>query len=229
MIANAISLAVLFVSCASTGVKGTGFDMQVNKPVIIDYKGQAFGSDLPGWVLDAADGNTKNVQKALKLTDSKVWILQNNGQDLDMLKLWTDQVDGRAQIASGMEQSVADLITAELEATENIDNAEKEKQVKEFSMRMSNITLNGLEKVSDYWTKTRTLKQGLTKAKSDADFEYKYTYLVVFSMDEKLYDKQLRAAMNDIDANDDQSIKLREAITRKLENEIDVYVVSSEQ
>lgn len=212
--------AVLLTSCASKGVKGTGFDVEVNKPVIIDYKGQSFGADIPGWVLDAVDGNKKNVAKGLNLSGDKIWILQNDGKDLDMLKLWTDQIDGRAEIASSIEQSVADLITANFEASED----EKNKAVKEFSMRMSNITLNGLEKQADYWTKSRTLKTGVKKAKSDADYDVKYTYLVVFSMDMKLWDKQVKTAMNDIDENDDQSVMLRDMITSKLMDELDLYV-----
>lgn len=217
-----VAVAAMLTSCASKDVKGTGFDVNVNKPVIVDYKGQSFGADIPGWVIDAADGNKKNVAKGLNLSGSKIWVLSNDGKDLDMLKLWTDQIDGRAEIASSIEQSVADLITANFAASED----EKEKAVKEFSMRMSNITLNGLEKEADYWTKTRTLKTGVKKAKSDSDYTEKYTYLVVFSMDMKLWEKQIKAAMDDIDENDDQSIMLRDMITSKLMDELELYVTA---
>ncbi|MBQ0167042.1 MAG: hypothetical protein KBT02_08050 [Treponema sp.] len=181
--------AVLFVSCTSTAadIQGTGVDLGTNKPEIIDYKGQAFGSNIPGWVIDASDGNLKAVQKALSLDGQKVWVLQNDGQDLDMLKLWTDQIDGRSQIASGIKQTIGDKIKADMKATE----AEKDKAVTELSERMTNLTLTGLDKVTDYWTRTRTLKVGVKKAKSEKDYDYKYTYLVVFAMDEDLYQKAL--------------------------------------
>lgn len=221
------AVSALFFSCASKGMEGTGVTLNANKPEIIDYKGQAFGSDIPGWVLDAADGNTKNVAKALRLDGQKVWILQNDGTDLDMLKLWTDQIDGRSQIASTIEQTVGDLITAELNAKQ-ASETEKTKAVDEFSTRMTNITLQGLEKVSDYWTKTRTLKVGVKKAKSDNDYVYKYTYLVVFAMDEDMYQSQIDAAFADVDDNDEQSALLRDIVSAKLKERIDIYAVNGD-
>lgn len=216
--------AFLLVSCTTTAadIEGTGVNLSTNKPEIIDYRGQAFGSSIPGWVIDASDGKIEAVQKALGLNGQKVWILQNDGDDLDMLKLWTDQVDARAQIASGIEQTVADLITAEMEATK-ADDSTKKKMVDEFSSRVTNITLQGLNKYDDYWTQTRTLKVGLKKAKKADDYTYKFTYLVVFTMDEDLYEQQLAAAFADVGDNDDQSELLREVVTAQLANKLEVY------
>lgn len=216
--------AVLLTSCTTTAddIEGTGVDLATNKPEIIDYKGQAFGSDIPGWVLDASDGNNKAVAKALGLDGKKVWILQNDGQDLDMLKLWTDQIDGRSQIASGIEQTIADLITAEMNAQE-ADTASKQQMVDEFSSRVTNLTLQGLEKETDYWTRTRTLKVGVKKPESENDYVYKYTYLVVFTMDQDLYESQIDAAFEDVGNNDDQSAMLREVVTAQLKNKLEIY------
>jgi len=220
----ALSAAFMLASCASKGIEGKGVKLAAGRPEIIDYKGQAFGSDIPGWVIDAADGETKEVQKALKLKGQKVWILQNDGTDLDMLKLWTDQIDGRSQIASAIEQTVGDLISAELDASqENTSAADKAMYVNEFSTRMTNLTLQGLDKVTDYWTKTRTLKTGVKKAKSDADYTYKYTYLVVFAMDEDMFETQVQAAFADIDDNDEQSAMLRDIVTSKLKERVDIF------
>lgn len=217
--------AVVLSSCTTTAddIEGTGVDLAVNKPEIIDYKGQAFGSDIPGWVLDASDGNNKAVAKALGLNGKKVWILQNDGQDLDMLKLWTDQIDGRSQIASGIEQTIADLITAEMNASE-ADTATKQQMVDEFSSRVTNLTLQGLEKETDYWTKTRTLKTGVkARNATEADYVYKFTYLVVFTMDEDLYENQIDAAFADVGNNDDQSAMLREVVTAQLKEKLTTF------
>lgn len=216
--------AVLLTSCTTTAddIEGTGVELSVNKPEIIDYKGQAFGSNIPGWVLDASDGNNKAVAKALGLEGKKIWILQNDGKDLDMLKLWTDQIDGRSQIASGIEQTIADLITAEMNASE-ADEATKQQMVDEFSSRVTNLTLQGLEKETDYWTRTRTLKTGVKKAQSDDDYIYKYTYLVVFCMDEDLYAKQIDEAFADVGNNDDQSAMLREVVTAQLKEKLTTF------
>lgn len=81
---------------------------------------------------------------------------------------------------------------------------------------MTNLTLNGLEKLTQYWTKTRTLKLGLKKAKTAADYDYKITYYVVFGMDDKLFKTQLAAAMDDMPDNDDQTKFLRQVLTAKV-------------
>lgn len=223
-VAVAALATLMLASCASKSIDGKGVRLTAGRPEIVDYKGQSFGADIPSWVIDAVDGDTKEVQKALKLKGQKVWILQNDGTDLDMLKLWTDQIDGRSQIASAIEQTVGDLISAELDASqENTTEAEKAMYVNEFSTRMTNLTLQGLDKVTDYWTRTRTLKTGVKKAKSDADYTYKYTYLVVFSMDEDMFDAQVKAAFADIDDNDEQSAMLRDIVTAKLKDRVDVF------
>lgn len=227
LLSAVLMAAVLLTSCVSTAddIKGTGVKLSVNKPEIINYKGQAFGSDIPGWVVDASDGNWKAVQKALNLNGKKVWVLQNDGQDLDMLKLWTDQVDARAQIASGIEQTVADLITGEMSAS--LESGSTQKTVDEFSSRVTNLTLQGLEKITDYWTQTSTLKPGVKarKAKAD-DYIIKYTYLVVFAMDEDMFEDQLDAAFADIGSNDDQSELLRQVVTAQLAQKLEVYAIN---
>lgn len=226
VIAAALLAVLMFTSCVSTAddIEGTGVKLSANKPEIIDYQGQTFGSRIPGWVVDASDGKWTAVQKGLDLEGRKVWILQNVGQDLDMLKLWTSQIDGRSQIASGIEQTVADLITAEMSATS--DAASTQKMVDEFSSRITNLTLQGLEQTADFWTYTRTAKVGVKRPKTQDDYDYKYTYLVVFSMDEDLFEQQIQAAFADVGDNDDQAAMLREVVTAQLMNKLENYAVN---
>ncbi len=224
IILTVLMAAVLLTSCVTTSpdIKGTGAELAVNKPVIIDYKGAALGADIPGWVTDAANGDNEAVKASLKLNGKKIWVLTNTGDDLDMLKLWTDQVDARAQIASGIEQTVADLITAEMNAKQ-ADESSKQKMVDEFSSRVTNITLQGLDKHTDYWTYTRRVKTGVKKPKTDDDYIEGYTYLVVFTMDEALFQQQLEAAFSDVEDNDNQSELLREVVTSQLANKLEMY------
>lgn len=212
-------VAVLFCSCVSNDIEGAGAVNVVKRAEIIDYKGAAMGASIPGWALDAIDGNKRAVQAGLGLQGRKLWILQNSGDDLDFLKLWTEQVDARAEIASGIEQTIADLVTAEMTARE-ADEFEKERQVSRFSSRVTSITLGGLEKEADYWTLTRRVKEGVKKAQSEDDYIVQYTYVVVFSMDEKLWDTQIDAAFSDVGDNDDQAEELRQIVTSKLKEKL---------
>jgi hypothetical protein len=217
-----IAAALIFASCASKPVKGEGFTFAASKAEIVDYKGQSFGADIPSWVIDATNGKSKEtVAKALGLKNKMIWILQRDGQNLDMLQMWTDQVDGRTEIASGIEQNVGDIVKASMT---NESSTDVNRKVSEYSTRLSNITLNGLSKETDYWTKTRSLKTGVKKALNDSDYNYKYTYLVVFSMDENVYERQLNAALDDLDNYDDQAETLRKRITEQLMNQIEIEV-----
>lgn len=215
--------AFLLVSCMSPSadIEGTGVTLGANKPVIIDYKGQSFGGDIPGWTIDAANGDRNLVQKALHLEGKKIWLLQNDGTDIDILKEWTDQIQGRSQIASSIEQSVVDVIQNELDGSV-VTEAQKKMMVDRYSGRLVNLTLNGLEKEADYWTLTQTLKTGLKKGKSADDYIYKYTYLAVFAMDEELFTRQLEAAMANVDDNDSESENLRRIITEKVKEKMEL-------
>lgn len=216
LVLGVVATTVLLTSCGTTKLKGEKPVMKAGIPEVIDYQGQSLGSTIPAWVMAIGDGAQKKVKKSLDLdkTDT-VFILQNKGSDLDFLKVWTDQVDARAEVAASIEQSIGQTVEAELEA-KDIDVQTKARAAKIYSGAMTNVTLNGLTKEASYWIKTRTLKTGVKKAKSEADYTTEYTYYVVYSIKNDIYSKQIAAAMNDIDDNDDQTSFLKDVLTKKL-------------
>lgn len=185
-------------------------------PQIVDHKGQAVGVDIPKWVKDVAIGDKAGAAKELGIDKGRtLFILSRDGENIDFLKTWVDQVDARTEVASSLKTTVANVVKTEM-AAQKVDNEESVTQkVETFTQAASTITLEGLQKDADYWTKTRTLKTGVKKAKSDSDYNYKVTYYVVFSIDSKLYDQQLKKAMDDIEDNDDQTEMLRNAVAQQ--------------
>ena len=196
--------------------KGKAPKMKAGTPVVIDYQGQALGSEIPAWVVAIGEGSQKKVRKSLDIDkEDAIFILQNKGNALDFLKAWTDQIDVRAEVASSIEQTVAQTVIAELDA-KDADEQTKTRAAKIYSTSMTNLTLNGLTKESYYWIKTRTIKPGVKKITSEADYTDEYTYYVVFTMNKKLYDLQLEAALKNVDDNDDQTQFLKETLSAKL-------------
>lgn len=207
------------VMCAGMSAKkfdGKDAKMNAGKPEVIDYQSQALGSPIPKWVVAVSEGQKKKVVKALDLDSSDmVFVLMNKGSDLDFLKTWTDQVDARAEVASSIEQTVAQLVESELSIRE-ADELTKKRAAKIYSTAMTNLTLNGLEKEASYWIQTRTKKPGVKNAKKSSDWTTEYTYYVVFTMKSKIFNKQLKKAMDDVQDNDDQTKFLKETLTKKL-------------
>ena len=85
---------------------------------------------------------------------------------------------------------------------------------------MTNLTLNGLMKEADYWIKTRTPKTDVKTAEKASDYDIEYTYYVVFSINKANFDRQMKAAMDDVPDNDDQTKFLKEVLTTKLKDSI---------
>ena len=216
---NVIGLVVLafaMFSPAFAAKKGKAPKMVAGRPMVIDYQGQATGSEIPAWVQAITDGSQKKVRKALDIgAGDAIFILSNKGNDLDFLKTWTDQVDVRAEVASSIEQIVGQTVVSELEAKE-ASTQTKERVAKLYSSTMTNLTLNGLTKEAYYWIQTRTMKPGVKKIKSEADYTDEYTYYVVYSIKQSVYNLQLKKALDDVEDNDDQTVFLKSVLTEKL-------------
>ena len=111
------TLMALAKFSAFAAPKGKAPKMKAGTPVVIDYQGQALGSEIPAWVVAIGEGSQKKVRKSLDIDkEDAIFILQNKGNDLDFLKAWTDQIDVRAEVASSIEQTVAQSVIAELDA-----------------------------------------------------------------------------------------------------------------
>lgn len=172
--------AISLTSCASAPkVK------DISGPTeIIEHKGTAFGVAQPEWVGTVlATPNQKTLSKALGI-DKHIWVVSKSGENLDFIKTWADQVDARAEIGASIKQGISDFVGAHADG----DDSDIEETVKRYSARASTVMVSGLNKETDWWV------LGRTRLKKKNEVESKYTYLVVYSMDEDLYQKQIKNA-----------------------------------
>lgn len=229
LVVVAAAAAVLLISCGSTpksDLKGAGAEMKAGKAQIMDYKGSDVGADIPAWVTEAAaGGNQKIVKKALGLEeDDKIWVVSARGKTLSFLREWTDQMDARSQIASGIEQTIGDAVKGVYGGSSDGENEEADvkQALDRAGIRMTDITLEGLEKYTDYWTYARLKKPEVKKVTSDADYNYFYNYYVVYTMKESVWQKQLKSAMKDMPDNDEKSSALRDSVEALLNEHLKV-------
>ena len=151
---------------------------------IIEHKGTAFGVAQPEWVGTVlATPNQKTLSKALGI-DKHIWVVSKRGENLDFIKTWADQVDARAEIGASIKQGISDFVGAHADG----DDSDIEETVKRYSARASTVMVSGLNKETDWWV------LGRTRLQKKNEVESKYTYLVVYSMDEDLYQKQIKNA-----------------------------------
>ena len=172
--------AISLTSCASAPkVK------DISGPTeIIEHKGTAFGVAQPEWVGTVlATPNQKTLSKALGI-DKHIWVVSKSGENFDFIKTWADQVDARAEIGASIKQGISDFVGAHAEG----DASDVEETVKRYSARASTVMVSGLNKETDWWV------LGRTRLQKKNETESKYTYLVVYSMDEDLYQKQIKNA-----------------------------------
>lgn len=223
------AMATLFVlagcgGATGSGIKGPEVDTsKMNRPELIDYPGSALGAEIPAWVVAVADGDAKKIRKSLDLDENTViFPITNKGSNLDFLKAWSDQVESREEVASSIKQNVARIVQQEMEGKSS-DEATIQKAINTYGTSNTNITVNGLQKVAQYWIQTRTLKAGLKSAQNgDSDYTYEYTYYVVYAMEKSLFDSQMKAAMDNVDDNDTEIQFLKEVVTMKMAEKYDL-------
>lgn len=194
------AVTVSFVSAAKPKVKDKSGTTE-----IIEHKGSAWGVEIPEWTKTVLmTPNQKSLKKALGLEGMKIWVLTKNGQNLDFLQTWVDQVDARAEIAASLKQVIGDRIKANMTASSS--DTDIEKTIERESERIATASVVGLEKETDWWTCNRHLKPGVKKGKSNEDYVLNYTYMVIYGMDENLFREQLTAAFknmkDDLDVTD---------------------------
>lgn len=213
-------ISTLLCSCTTNKLKGNEPVMATGTPEIIDYPGIALGKKVPNWVMVIDEGENKKVAKELGVDKSKkLIVITNKGNDLDFLKTWSDQVDARAEIASTIEQTIAQSVQSTFNGTDATVQLKK-REFDIYSAAMTNVTLNGFEKIASYWVKTRILKNGLKKAKVDSDYTVEYTYYVVYAIDKELFERQVNAAIADVQDNTDQSELLKMVLSEKLSDSV---------
>ena len=208
----ATAIAVLLAGCASspnagkpqTAVKGLHAEYT-------DWQGAAFGADIPKWVGAVVSAQSEDeIRKLLdKPNGYRVWSVLARGSDLDALKLYTDNFDIQAQVSASISQNVATIADRVQETEGKTEKATiTEQSAKVVNMITSNLTLNGLERVTSYWSKYFMADKKGKPANSDSGKEL-YSYVVVMGMEGDRFNAQLDAAMAKIRENTSEDEYLR--------------------
>ena len=214
---------VAFAALAVLGASGVFAAKAKNQKVkieIVDRPGMALGTDIPKWVEAVTEGDNKQVAKSLKINEkeSQIFVFTNQGDNLEFLKTWSDQVDVQRQIANSFSMAVGQSANAVFHGSSGADGTNVQRAIDQTVKALSAVEINGLLKAAQYWIQFRKPKQGVkvSKKSKDSDFEYYYEYYVVFTMDRDIYDAQLEAALNGVEDNASETVLLKKALSENL-------------
>lgn len=216
-----VAAAALFAVVLSTPVFAAKKASKAKTKVEVeDYPGIALGAEIPDWVKTALTGDKRSVAKQLKLDDSEyqIFFFTAEGDDLDFLKTWSDNVDVRAEVANSFSQAVGQAVDATYKGTSDGKNSEKERLINQTTKTLSTMQISGLLKEAQFWIEYRKPKAGvkITKKSTEDDYDYYYEYYVVYSMKRNIYDKQVDAVLKEIDDFGSETEALKKALAANL-------------
>lgn len=225
-------LIVLFAACAvlavtgcgttssvkGSGIKGEQPEMATSKAKIVDYQGAAFGTEIPQWVVQVAQGEYSESALSKVMPDlkgRKIFVTMADGDNLEFVKQWTDLVDVETQVGDTMQRVVGKVVSASEDAKakesgKDTDPTEVERKLKLYKEAVAAVEINGLEKTASYWVEKQTGSQ------KDGNYKDVYEYYAVWSMDKSIYDAQLNAALQNVKDNTSESETLKKMLKDKL-------------
>lgn len=214
-----LAVSALMALCLTSNLFAAKAKQAKVKIEIVNRPGMALGTDIPSWVQAVLEGDNKSIAKSLKidLKEHQIFVFSNQGNDLEFLKTWTDQVDVQRQVANSFSLAVGQSANAAFQGASGDENR-KQMVIDQTIKALSAIEINGLLKESQYWIQFRKPKQGvkINKKSPDSAYDYYYEYYVVFTMSRDIYDAQLDAALNGIEDNASETAILKKALSENL-------------
>lgn len=187
---------------------------------LTDWQSASTGGNVPEWVNAVLEADSEDTVRSLlkKPKGYRIWTLDNQGENLDALKALTDNFDIQARVASSISQNVAQ----DAERIQKAEGATNEAKITEqaaavASMVTTNLTLNGLERVTGYWTKYYMADKKGNPVAGERGKE-KYHYIVIMGMEGDRFNSQLDAAMKKIEENSSEDEYLRKLSSVVLAN-----------
>lgn len=234
VISAVIGAVLAFASCGTTkvessGIKGETATVAKTYKQVVDYQGAVLGREVPAWVLKVLDGDYTSQALSSVMPDlkgKKIFVTIGRGDNLEFVRTWTDQVSVETEVASTMQRVAAKTASTTMSGAskgegKTMDPTVLERALDQATACVTLVTLNGLEKTASYWVEVAEYENKKMETKTNEYFEY----YAVWSMDEKLYEAQIKSAVKTIDENTSEGKLLKDNLAKRL---FDVTVASND-
>lgn len=179
-------VVAICVGCAtveqSAGKPGKLDVKTVKRPDVIDHKNMKWGKEPPDWVSLERD----EIEKSGRYGEVYVFKFESEkGKDLDGSQLWLKNFSVGSEIARLISQRVEDKAAAA--AAGNKDKIGG--YTKELVKIVSEATINGLKKESDYW-----IQQRFYTAEGEVEGDF-YSAYILYTVPKQILDDIIKDAI----------------------------------
>ena len=171
---------------------------------LIDWKGASIGQDVPEWVEFAVDSDYDSLGKISALDGKEVFLAENRGKNLNILKSWTNNFDVQANFSRSITNFVVSSFGGVLEGS--VNKEQDESYLEELVGSFSKAKIVGLVKKMDYWVETRIIDNDSKKT------EDIYQYFVVYAMERDDYRNLIDTALGKVDAQTAREKELKNEV-----------------
>jgi hypothetical protein len=222
-------------SCGTTdkvegsGIKAKDPKVATAKVVLDEWQGSEMGGEIPQWVIELANGNYGEAALAKVMPDikgKKTFVTIGYGDNLDFVRQWTDLVDIETEVASTLSRVAAKAVQAEMQGKggesgqKRTDPTTTEKTLNMYRTSLTSVRFSGLEKQAQFWTLSH-------KVRGKEEFDQKYSYYSVWTIDKKMFEDQLNAAMKNIDDTSTEEKALKDMVRQRLADQLSVHTNDS--
>jgi hypothetical protein len=155
--------------------------------ITIDWRGANLGGQIPEWVQWAGMGDPDNLISTLPRTKGKKTILlQNSGQDLDLLQAWVNLQalgDAAVMIKTNVTNEAGNALAGDKNTPGN------QSAVSQFINSFSEAEISGLGRELDFWIKERS-----------PTGEESYSYYLVYGITEENFNYLVERALGKVQA-----------------------------
>ena len=186
-------VASVFVACETVeqsqpSTQKIAMKSNVKRPEIVDHKNAKWGKDAPDWV----SMEREEIEKTGKFGDVYIFKFEvNNVKDLDGTLLWLSNFEVARELSRLVSQHVHNKAVAAANGNKNVMGA----WTQEVTKSLSEATINGLKKESDYWVLER-----FYDAKGDVKGDF-YTALILYSVPKAILDEIVKEAVKKANGN----------------------------
>ncbi|GMO28182.1 MAG: hypothetical protein Ta2B_08840 [Termitinemataceae bacterium] len=163
-----LTASIIFASCASEASKKASKTKALEKVVVLDDKGAAFGITTPEWVTAYIMNGNSAVQKMSAYNDKYCFVVENNNASRDFAIAAVQNASGPRAIADKISTTVSSSVSTKVDALSAAPGAkaEMEQRIKTATEQLTNASFNGAAKEADWWqtVENKTSKNVETRA-----------------------------------------------------------------
>ena len=183
---NMVAACIAAVMSVLAGCSSTTSVVKTEaRPVIVDWQGAAYGTDVPDWAKAALESDFAYLGAMPEFGGKVVKIASNRGNELDLLRAWVS-ADAADALSRGITQSITTNLGNTLSGNKDADSATVKLTKQAVGIFSSNV-ISGFEKNREFWIKQR-----------NPNGTEEYEYLVLYAINEDALAFQIDRALGKI-------------------------------